>query len=382
MRITIAERLRPYSHSPGVSCILPGSSYQVQIFPCLIRFYNLSRLNSPLIGEVSLQLKGPVQKFTVLNDLEKGWITVFGHTSTGFIRYHLYSQKHGKEIGLFIEKAPEEGLEIFFQENAFIAYQQPTKKVFVEATLKPKDTIAFHFLPSKDSSFHPYQASASHRLSLGNHKAQDWDLIKRRLDLKEIFPIWNRLGQLVPYLNEQPIYEGTACLLRECEDLIAQGKPEFIAQSFLSLFQAGFHDILVPRLIDDQYQGISSVTRSSSTYSPLSLLIEGAHLINRLFIQEDKEGIWILPVLLPEFHSGRLLQFKVKEGLVDLEWSKKTIRRMIFYSETDKELVFHFKKSLKSYRLRQGTKDKGHMHSTDSSIFIQKNCYYFFDNFE
>ncbi len=41
MRIAIAQRLRPFSHIPGTTCVVPGSIYCVQI---------LTRLFAPLFN--------------------------------------------------------------------------------------------------------------------------------------------------------------------------------------------------------------------------------------------------------------------------------------------------------------------------------------------
>lgn len=362
-QITIAERLKPYSHVPGTPCILPGSTYQVQIFPALIRICDATQAPPLLLNELALSVAGPVKEFTVLVDLERGRICVWGHTATGFMRYRLTSQAQGKGIRLDIEKAPQSGLSIRSHNSTH--------------TLQAKDGIAIESQVLLD----PFEPPHTDRLSLGNHKAQDWDLIKRRLDLKEILPLWYRLGQLVP---QQPIQKGESkgilVLMHQCEEAVVHRKTEAIVPVFTSFFQAGFHGLLAPHLWDDSYQGLISDERPD--ISPVGLLTQSVDLIRRLFVQQEHQTISILPVLPPEFHCGRLVHIPFQQGYLDLEWSKKIIRRMGVYVYQDQTLLFQFKKQLKSFRLRQTKGDKGERVSCHSTLSFKKNCYYFFDNFE
>lgn len=110
MHIAINERFRPFCHLPGTSTILPGSSYQVQIFPCLIRIFHLKNKSPSLLTELRLGLKGPIEQFTLFNDLEKGRITVCGHTTDGWIRYHIISSSQDGACRLLIERGPSDGV--------------------------------------------------------------------------------------------------------------------------------------------------------------------------------------------------------------------------------------------------------------------------------
>lgn len=373
MRITIAERLRPFSHTPGMRYLLPGSTYVVEIYPCLLRFYDASTTPFQLKFELELQLKGLVNGFTGENNLERGEIKVWGETAQGFVRYRIVSEAHRKGIYIIIEKAPNGGIPVGLRQGNFVWYREKGVESVQEAILQEAEMLA---LGKEDMHF--YQAPVTDRLSLGNHKAQDWDLIKRRLDLTEIFPVWHRLGQLVP---EFPItQEGTGVLLADCQELIHLKKVEQIYPAFLRLFQAGFGGLLVPRLVDEEYQGIIPIQQNSSTTSPLFLLSEGAKLIRRLFIEEYDNRIDLLPVLPPHFHCGRLIEIPLNQGIVNLEWSKKTLRRMSFYATQDQERIFHIR-HVRSFRLRTTKQDKGQQIKEGISIKLQKNCYYFFDNF-
>lgn len=366
MQISIAERLKPFCHLPGTSTILPGTGYQVQLFPCLIRIYHLKKAFPILLAELSLELKGPVEQFTLCNDLEKGRLTVWGKTAEGWIRYHLMSSQQ-KGVRLFIERAPSG--------RCWISQEQDRHLLHDKEWLDILDS---------SSPFIPYQIPSCDRLSLGNHKAQDWELVNRRLNLTEIFPIWHRLGQLLPSMTLPNIKEGSLVLLEACQKSLIEGKPEHAELHWLNLFRGGFNSLLNPQLEDIYYQGL--VDPSPLTFlevSPLVLLTEGARLIRQLFIQQERDQILILPFLFPCFPCGRLLDVPLEGGgMLSFEWTKKSIRRLILDVEHDRELTLKFRSHVRSYRLRQHSQDKGERIHCPSSLFLKKNHRYLFDNFK
>lgn len=306
MSIKVAERLRPFSHLPGSSCLLPKSNLILQIFPSLIRFNDLQ--------EIPLDLQGPVKGFTIVQDLEKGRICVHGKAVNGFFRYFISQEEKG--VLIQFDKYPIE------KENLFI----------------------FSF--SQKVCFSP------ERLSLGMHKAQNWELIRQRADLKEIFPLWLKLAHLIPESNH-----GENSLLEKCRDGILKKEKENVFHSFLNLFHVNFYGMLVPRLHDAEYQGFSYL---SSGIIPHFLLKEGAALIRSLFFQEKENKISLLPCLPPQCHSGRYLNLQTSFGFsFDMEWSKKSLKKLIIQSNSAQTLYLDFPKSLKSYRLRTSLKDKG-----------------------
>lgn len=347
MRITIAERLQPFSHIPGTNFILPGSSLSFQIFPALIRVYDLKNHEPKLIEEIELEIKGPMHDFTVLQDLEKGSIRVWGHTALGYVRYHIRTH-HDTLYKIEIDKD-------------------------LPNTILPQLKIS----PESEKHNPPFLE----RLSLGMHKAQDWNLIYQRMDMKEIFPIWHRLGQLVSSQTPKE-YLGTLALLKQSQEAIDQRDILSIAPTFQQLFMAGFDFGLSPRLVDTHFHGFQ-LSSPNKDNSPLLLLNEGYKQIRRLFIESSEDSIHVLPALPPEFHSGRLIEAKCETlGFLDIEWSKKTIRRMIFRSITDKEIWFHFSKDLKQYRLRLNEQDHGKIINCLDMVTIKANQTYYFDRFQ
>lgn len=299
MQLRIAERLRPFSHLVGTICMIPFSHWQVQAFPTLLKFTNLKTGEEK---EESLPWQGPVDDFTLELDLEKGVVGVWGKTAKGYRR---------------------------------------------------------HFIEMKTVNL----PMPKERLSLGMHKKLDWELVKRRCDLKEILPIWHRLGQMAPQ-------EGSMTFLHPFTKLD-------VTDHFVNLFRLHFSGLFVPRLTDTDHQGLKPVVRIEK--SPLSILSGGAREIRQLFFKE-----WdFLPCLPPEFHAGRMVNVTTQtHDRVDFEWSKKMLRRVVITPAVSQEIVLSFQKPLKSFRLRNSLKDRGVRQKVDQSIILTQGKPVFLDRFE
>lgn len=323
MKITIAERLRPFSHYPGTSCLLPNSQIVVQVFPTLIKVNE---------DAVSLDLTGPVKDFTVQLDLEKGCIWIWGTYKEGYRRFKLWSDQGS--FKMIETRGPNRG---------------------------------------KTS---PLQASTFERLSLGSHKKQDWCLVRRRELLEDIFPHWLRLAQMIPN-DVEPHLEGSAVLLKSCENAILNKDKLGLYPAFVNLFKAGFDGILSPRLNDTDHLGLGIASYTGQA-SPFVLIQEGARLIRKLFI-DCTDSIQILPCLPPQFHCGRFLDIATEYGTFDLEWSKKRLRRMIFRSSLEQSLTFSFQKDIKEFRF--GSQTKTETIQVGQPLCFEVNQTYFFDRF-
>lgn len=320
MKIRIAERLRPFSHRPGTRLILPRSDHVLTLYPTLFKVNDRS---------IPLELSGPVKEFTVQLDLEKGCVWVWGFYREGYRRFCLWS-----ESGEFRMAGTRGG-----------------------------DQAAAPLFHSK-----PFE-----RLSLGSHKKQDWCLVKRRGDLKEIVPHWMRLAQLIPQV--QPHQEGALGFMLQ----IQKNKPT-LHDEIWQLYDVGFDGIFHPRLEDEDHLGIS-LPPVSRQCSPLALIAEGAKFLRSLFIESGSQ-ISILPCLPSAFHCGRMVSIDLgTAGLLDMEWSKKMIKRMVFYSAVDQEQTFLFQKEIKNFRLKRGSEKGEKIISTGSALSFAKDCTYYFDRF-
>jgi hypothetical protein len=321
MKITIAAKLRPFSHTPGASCIIPGTCSVLQAFPTLLRIDE---------SEIPLALTGPVENFTLLQDLEKHCVFVFGKAKEGYFRLRIEAHDAGYEIRA--EKGPLESISVAEE---------------------------VRFVPQKSLE----------RLSLGSHKAQDWDLVQRRSELKEILPTLFYLGQKVPRISLQPL-SGTAQLLK----FPAERKE--LAGALLAFFKAGFRSILVPRLFDDQYQGLCPDEGGSG--NPFFLLQEGVNQIRSLFFRQNDRRIAFLPNLPTPFDSGRLIGIQALGiGAIDFEWSKKTLRRVQICASTSGEVLLDLPKEIKTYRVQKKGKQKG-----SEPLLLEAGKSYLLDRFE
>ena len=162
MSISIATRLKPFSHIPGAKCLIPGTHFAVQAFPTLIR-----------IGEwdIPWPIQGAMRPFTLQQDLENNAVWIL----RGMSRTCITASVEGFTVSMDREK------------RLFPAH------------------IAFH-LPQ-----------VWEKISFGSHAEQDWELILRRAHLQTILPILYGLGQKIPPLPAQSL-TGTARLLENLTD--------------------------------------------------------------------------------------------------------------------------------------------------------------------
>ena len=313
MKISIRERLRPYSHTPGAQCALPGTHWIVEAFPTLLRIGNI---------EIPLPYTGPVRDFTLQQDLEKNCVHLFGRAKEGYFKSQIAAAEGGIEISGNVRKS----------------------------------------IPANISFFLPEQWE---RLSLGKHKAQDWDLVLRRFDLEEILPVLYGLGQKIPPVAPQPL-TGTARLL----DLEAGFEP---------LCRAAFHQILVPRLTDDQRQGLCQDEEGKG--NPFFLLQESCSRIRALFFCQKGNRLRLLPNC--PFDAGRMTNVQAKGiGSLDLEWAKKRIRRAILRPLFSGEVFLDLQKEIKSFRVKTEGRGKGKRYLASDSLVVDSEKIYFLDQFQ
>lgn len=271
----------------------------MRAFPTLLEFIH------QITGEVfeyPLPENGPVM--TLIQDLEKGRV---------FIR--------GKQTVLITHE----------EENILLKFKEKT--------------VA---LPVKEKG--DFQKIRT-RLSLGVHKKQDWELVKRRRDLTEILPIWHAVSQMIPELEQADL-------------------PEY--SDFLALFEGAFHGILVPHSRDPLHLGVLK----EEIQSPLYFLRESQKGIERLFVEKKGEELLILPQLYPSFHAGRILNLQIEDLTLDLEWTKKRLRRMIIRPSKDQTLHLFLFKGLKGFRMN------GKRYTSKEFFKLEADNNYYFDCFE
>lgn len=299
MSIKIKARLKPFSHHPGASCVIPGSCSIVEAFPTLLR----------IDGEDwKMDLTGPVEGFTLEQDLERNCVFVFGKAKEGYFRLKILAHDHGVEI------KSEKG---------------PLKSGKINKEMRKVETKEFE------------------RLSLGSHKSQCFD---KHLGLKEILPILFCLGQKTPHIAPQKV-TGTAALLTLPEE------KKDLEKGLTAFLKAGFKSLLIPRLVDDHHHGF--VPSIPAKGDPFFLLQEGAKMIRSLFFSQNERRIAILPNLPISFDAGRIVGLQAPGiGMIDIEWSKKLLKRVTIRANTSGEVILELQKEIKTFRVGKGKKLK------------------------
>lgn len=357
MKLQIARALRPYCHDAGTVCLIPFSAWKLTAYPTKIA---LEHMIDSISLEMGLCLHGPINDFTVQQDLSLGSVKIFGQAKEGYFRYLL--QQHEEGLCLYLEKLPEAGITICYAG-------------LCETVTAPRK-IVLH--KKRETEF----SISLERLCLGAHKAQDCSAMRRRADMAEILPFWLRLGHIVPHSGYQPSHKGLIALLEECKERIAQKDRASVLEPLRSLFLAGFSGMLVPRASDDDHQGIIE-HQDEPSIQPLSLLTEGASVIRSLFFQQKDGVIYLLPCLPSQFHSGRLLGLKTESGeRIDIEWSKKQIRRVVIYVGSSHEIRLALQKDIRQFRLRKELKSKGVTLSATTPIACQPADILYLDSFQ
>lgn len=368
MQIKIAERLKPFSHISGTYVVLPYSPYRLQIYPAKLVIEDISSDDVRAVACLNFAIDGPLDDFTVMQDLEAYKVIVFGRAENGFFRYSLNSLFKTNEVEITFEKVPQ---------NTLNVTTEGCWKDVVADRINQGQKIKFKDTLIKCS----FSQDNVERLSLGSSKALDWELIRRRQDFATIFPLWHRLGQLIPQFPTSP-RGGNAILLTKCQQAIDSNAPEHLLGHFRKLFLASFEGALSPRVVDAEFQGIVNPL-SKFEGSSLQLLSEGAKLIRSLFIQEKETRLHLLPALPPEFHCGRLLTASWgKGGKLDMEWTKKALRRVVLTSNAPAKLSLVTSKGEKSCRLRHSFTDGGCLYIPGTELTIEPGRNYWFDNFE
>ncbi|HSX11832.1 MAG TPA: hypothetical protein VLF94_08970 [Chlamydiales bacterium] len=324
--IKIAERLRPFSHTPGAACIIPGTCLEIEAFPTLLKVANT---------EIKLKLTGPVKDFTLEQDLEKDCVRVYGKAKEGFFRLKIEATDAGLDIA--VEKGP----------------------------------LKSHHIPLETQYVHKHPCE---RLSLGNHKAQDWDLVQKRCDLKEFLPVLFALGQKIPLIPPQKP-SGTARLLELPSD---RSDLEWALEA---LFKAAFTKILIPRLIDDQHHGL--VSDEPVQGNRFYLVQEGAKLVRSLFFRQNERRIAFLPNLPISLDCGRMVGLQAPGiGEIDFEWSKKVLRQVAIRASTPGEVILELQSEIKSLRVRKSMKDKGRRLKSTDPVLLEPGQTVLLDRFQ
>lgn len=166
-------KFRPFTHVPGTSFLLPGTNLVCRIYPALIVTYD----GDKEMGRKELHF-GPLEQFTVVQELEKGFIQLTGFAKDGFVRHKIEGKKVNFEK-LYLgcdkqQKWPDIGYRLNMKELLPLWYalgQQIPKldgDIFSGASLASncKDgrlsSLKILFQAGFDSGFVPHIADCNH----------------------------------------------------------------------------------------------------------------------------------------------------------------------------------------------------------------------------
>lgn len=358
MKIKIPFRIEPFSKNCRACCILPNTSCRLTIFATKLIFED--QLTNDYL-EIYLKLKS-IKDFLIFLNSDKRIIEVSGVMSDGYFRYIIGVKN--KKIYIELKKA--------------------FKPIEIEL-LQQKISLSSNESYFLDLDFEESKNENLEKLFLGVCKAQDVELINRRRDLKEIIPIWFYLGQSC-FLKEVPTrcrYEGTASLLLLLKNAIEMKNFEKIEELLINIYKTGFDSIFSPKLFDDNFWGIiERDSKISEQASSLILLEEGYSLIRSLFFQKSDNTLHILPILLPIFFCGKILNLNEDIGTLNIEWSQKSLKKMIIFSKQDAEIKLKLQSKIKSFRLRKNLNERGSTLKPLDCFSIRKDQIYYFDRFQ
>lgn len=357
MQISIFQKILPFSTEPGIKMLIPGTSVRATFYPTRIDFHDLSSALPVHLGAVVLDLEKP--ESTIQLNLEKGIITVSGESGRDYYRYTLsgWSQKGVLELNVLKGNLSFKGEGAQIQSDNLIVFDKPFQQISKAPFLE--------------------------KISLGSHRKQDWELVMRRNDPIELFPILYKIAQWIPQ-QKPAVFEGTASLLPACCSAICSQERNGLIAPFQNLIRVAFEGLLSPTLVDEKYQGYAlKPIAPNSLANPLALCVDTALLMRSLFLQTYDDSFKILPALPPEFHSGRALSLRLKDvAAADIEWSKKQLRRMVIRPVQEGELYLQFPKEIDSFRVRRSDRDRGIYYQNSDPIVLNSEEVLYLDHFQ
>jgi len=321
MSIRITVKNRPFSLDPGAKCVLPKSPYRATFYPTKIVCAAI---------EIPFPHTGPVKGFTVIQDLEKGYVKVFGETKEGRISYRLAHI-----------------------ENDLVLFDERTKEATKTAVLQPS-----------------FQKQAIPKLSFGCHKKQDVYQIFRRMNPEEYLPLLYQIGRGYP-ADEVP-ERGVGDLLHTIKTVIETKNRVEIIPAFHQFVMAGFESIFSPVLHDSTHSGI---IQGHLNVSPHIILATLARLIEAMFVLEKEGALHLLPALPPQLHHGKFIRVPFSLGSIDIEWTKKKLRRVQLHVQKAGRVEFSLPRDMHSYRVTRSKKLPSETKFPGDVLILEKGTY-------
>ncbi|MBM3193354.1 MAG: hypothetical protein FJZ59_03880 [Chlamydiae bacterium] len=310
--------------------MIPKSNWGIEAYPREIRFFFEEKSIS-----LELDLSAPIKEFTLQLDLEKDVVRVFGRAKEGYFHFEIFHE--GKKIVTTLKRGHS------------IPYSFAGKKGVLER---------HQFLEIEtERAFEDYQLE---RLSLGVTKKLDWEMVIRRGELKEILPILFFLGQKVD------------------SDL---SDSSFSIDSIQSFIKAHFDFMLVPKRSVEKR--IGTTEKDLPEHIKFSAILYKCYEhIRSFFLKEEKGAVFIFPNLPKEFIYGKLVGLKTSKAIIDIEWTKRRVRKVRVVATGSGVLEIKWPKDIDSFRLKNRPHEKGKMVSSSDDIILSPGQIYYLDKFQ
>lgn len=290
--IKIDQPYAPFTHKPGAKIPIPGTDLFALIYPAKV-----------LIGAFSfiLPLEERAKEFTAILDLKKGAIFVTVKTKSAYFRYRI--------------KAEGEGAVLLFDRGI-------KKRALIPCAVK--------------------RPLCLEQISSGVYKKQEWELVQKRGDLKEILPLW--------FMASQWFEKG-----EEPQDLVES-------------FQEGFRAIFAPQE-EEVYTGY----KGSKASFPLKAL-------RSYFAHYEKNRLELLPKVPACLTCGRAERLNLENLFsIDLLWSNARLKQAIITPHETGSALLVFPG--KECRLRLKKKDPGTVIRSGESLSYTADQRLYLDRF-
>lgn len=349
-RIEIRHKLKPFSTLAGIEVPFPQVERVFQIYPTKV----LIEKNEKVELELDWKFESRVTQITTFFDLVHQRIEVQLKLESGVVHYDLLLNDKGLCVCLKRNTTKSASLKVG---------NKPFKKI--------KPSSVEHLLPTKHVALDSLEV-----LSFGSHKKQELEPLLRREDPKEILPLLFALGQMCPASDTKSI--GHLKRVKDAKVALKKNQHDQVLSIIKPLFASAFSGLFVPHLDDVFYwEGGQAVDKGLSPFSLLKALYE----LIRSFIIESKNGsVSVLAHLPPELFCGRAISFHVHGCIVDIEWTKKALRRMRIQAKENTSFCLNFQKSIQKCRLK--VNNRSATFKSGEIITLEKSKTYYFDRFE
>jgi hypothetical protein len=352
--IQIKSKLKPFSTTPGVEIPLVQAGLTLKIYPTFIEVFKegISK------RQLTLQFPELTESFVASLDLYKGWIEVQLQFKKSTLHYLLLLENN--ELVLDLRRTPKNSISYTFEDKSFGSLSKNERLVLIR--------IQEVFSPS------PLEL-----LSLGGHKKQHLESMKERRDFIELAPHLFLMGQYAKKSHLE-LNQGNFVYLKSAYDQRDKKNHHLILSELEPLLNTGFSSFFVPHVEDPFHWGYSTPKVHLDRPSPFSLLRELYLLFRSFFIQSEDKALYLLPHLPPLFHCGRLIHVQQGGLHLDIEWSKKMIKKVYIRSNKEQTLKLHFQNPIQECRIR--LENKPTQFKNKSSFTFEKFKTYIIDRFE